>query len=123
MGKRSNHQTSSEISDKMGIFKRQVAKILAISFQKSWILDNSHNLHEKMTILKTYRVATQMILFHGFLAIFQKRAFQHLLFLSGNHENDSFAVRSSTVHCISVKNDNFKTQLACFSKEMLPRQN
>ena len=40
MGKPSNHQTSSEISDRMGIFKRQLANILAISFQKSWILDN-----------------------------------------------------------------------------------
>ena len=64
-----------------------------------------------------------MGLSNGFLARFQKRAFQDLMFITGNHKNDLFSVRSSTVHCISMKNDNFKIQLACFSKEMLLWQN
>ena len=40
MEKPSNHQTSSEISHKMRTFKRQLAHIWCIPFQKSWILVN-----------------------------------------------------------------------------------
>ena len=77
----------------------------------------------KLSILKPHRVTTKISLSNGFLARFQKRAFYYLLFFTADHENAKILVRSCTDHCISVKNDKIKTQLACFSKEMLLGKN